>query len=54
MLIGVDYPDFHFSLKDTRGKPGQQITRLTPLGWACIGNQNNTATDCHKNQYTRT
>ena len=22
MLTGVDYPDFHFSLKDIRGKPG--------------------------------
>ena len=32
MLIGVDYPEFHFSLKNIRGKPGQPIARLTPLG----------------------
>ena len=32
MLIGVDYPDFHFSLKNIRGKPGQSIARLAPLG----------------------
>ena len=32
MLIGVDYPDLHFSLKDIRGKPGQSIARLAPLG----------------------
>ena len=37
MLIGVDYPDFHFSLKDIRGKPGEPIARLTPLEWTCIG-----------------
>ena len=29
VLIGVDYPDFHFTLKDIRGKPGQLIARLT-------------------------
>ena len=32
MLIAVDHPDFHFSLKDIREKQGQQIARLTPLG----------------------
>ena len=32
MLIGVDYHDYHFSLKDIRGKPGEPIARLTPLG----------------------
>ena len=54
MLIGVDYPDFHFSLKDIRGKPGQPRTRLTTLGWTCIGNPNNTTISQHQNQYTRT
>ena len=54
MLIGVDYPDFHFSLKDIREKQGQQIARLTPLGWACIGNLNNTTKSWYQNQYTRT
>ena len=54
MLIGVGYPDFHFSLKDIRGKPGELIARLTPLGWTCIGNPNKTTTSWHQNQYTRT
>ena len=54
MLIGVDYPDFYFSLKDIGGIPGQSIARLTPLGWTCIGNSNNTTTNWHQNQYTRT
>ena len=54
MLIGVDYPDFHLSLKDNRGKPGQPIARLTPLGWTCIGNPNNAAINWHQNQCTRT
>ena len=54
MLIGVDYPNFYFSLKDIRGIPGQSIARLTSLGWTCIGNSNNTTTNWHQNQYTRT
>ena len=54
MLIGVDYPDFYFSLKDIGGIPGQSIARLTPLGWTCIENSNNTTTNWHQNQYTRT
>ena len=53
MLIGVDYPGFHFSLKDIRGKPGEPIGRPTPLGWICIGKPNNTITSWHQNQYTR-
>ena len=47
MLTGMDYPDFLFSLKDIRGKPG-------PLEWAGIGNSNSAATNWHQNQYTRT
>ena len=47
MLIGVDYPGFHFTLKDIRGKPDQTIARLTPLGWSCIGTLNKTTANCH-------
>ena len=54
MLIWVDYPDFHFSLRDIRGKPGQPIARIIPLGWTCIGNSNKAATNWHQNQYSRT
>ena len=37
ILIGLDCADLHFSFKDVRGNPGQPVTRLTPLGWTCIG-----------------
>ena len=45
ILTVRDYPDFHFSLKDIRGKPGQTIDRLTLLGLTCIGNPNNSITN---------
>ena len=37
VLVGLDCADLHFSFKDVRGKPGQPVARLTPLGWTCIG-----------------
>ena len=37
LLIGLDCADLHYSFKDIRGRPGQPIARLTPLGWTCIG-----------------
>ena len=37
LLIGVDQADLLYSLDDVRGKPGEPIARLTPLGWTCIG-----------------
>ena len=37
MLIGIDLSDLHFSVyKDVRGKQGEPMARLTPLGWTCI------------------
>ena len=38
MLIGIDYADLHFSIRDVRGRANEPIARLTPLGWTCIGN----------------
>ena len=40
ILIGIDYADLHYSIKDVRGKPGEPVARLTPLGWTCIGHSN--------------
>ena len=40
LLIGIDYPDLHYSYHDIKGKPGEQISRITPLGWTCVGNPN--------------
>ena len=37
MLIGIDYAELHYSIKDIRGQPGEPVARLTPLGWTCIG-----------------
>ena len=37
ILIGIDYADLHYSIKDVRGKPGEPVARLTLLGWTCIG-----------------
>lgn len=38
--IGIDSPDLHFSFRKIKGKPGEPLERLTPLGWACIGSPN--------------
>ena len=37
LLIGIDYAQLHYSVKDVRGQPGEPIARLTPLGWTCTG-----------------
>ena len=38
VLIGLDCADLHCALQEVRGRPGEPIARLTPLGWTCIGN----------------
>jgi hypothetical protein len=37
LLIGVDYPELHMSLKEIAGKPGEPMARLTKLGWTSVG-----------------
>jgi hypothetical protein len=37
MLIGLDYAELHSSNQEIRGRPGEPIARLTPLGWTCVG-----------------
>ena len=37
LLIGVDNADLHYSFADVRGKVGEPVARLGPLGWTCIG-----------------
>ena len=37
ILIGLDCVDLHYSIKDIKDKPDQPISRLTPLGWMCVG-----------------
>ena len=38
VLIGLDCLDIHFATEEVRGRPGEPVARLTPLGWTCIGN----------------
>ncbi|XP_053392388.1 uncharacterized protein LOC128555057 [Mercenaria mercenaria] len=39
MLIGLDYATLHSSLHEIRGKAGEPVARLTPLG--CVGQLDN-------------
>ena len=40
ILIGIDYADLHCSIQERKGKSGEPIARLTPLGWTCVGHIN--------------
>ena len=40
--------------KDIRGKPGQPIARLTPLGWTCVGAFNDTHPTSVTTHFART
>lgn len=33
----MDCADLHYAIREVRGRPGEPIARLTPLGWTCIG-----------------
>ena len=37
VLIGLDCADLLYGIEERRGKPGDPIARLTPLGWTCVG-----------------
>ena len=37
ILLGMDYPQFHTSIKELKGKKKDPIARLTPLSWTCVG-----------------
>ena len=37
ILLGIDCLQFHTSIKEVKGKNGDPIARLTPLGWTCVG-----------------
>lgn len=41
ILIGMDYWELYFLIKDMKWDSGEPIAILTPLGWACFGNNNN-------------
>ena len=37
ILLGIDYPQIHTSIKEVKGKNGDPFPRLIPLGWTCVG-----------------
>ena len=53
VLIGLDCSDLHFSVKDIWGNPGEPVTKLTPLGWTCVGAMEGQSQDIRTN-YVRT
>ena len=54
ILIGIDYADLHYSIKDVRGKPGEPVARLTPLGWACIRHPSSCPEQNYRTKFIRT
>ena len=38
MLIRLDCADLLYAIQEVRGRLGEPIARLTPLGWTCVGN----------------
>ena len=41
-------------VRDVRGKAGELIARLTPLGWTCIGNPSTTSRTAFQTNFIRT
>ena len=37
ILLGKDYPQFHISIKEVKGKNGDTFARFTSLDWTCVG-----------------
>ena len=37
LLLGMDHPQFHVSLQEVEGRPGEPVARKTVLGWTCVG-----------------
>ena len=54
LLIGLDCADLHYCFKDVRGKPGQHIAKLTPLGWTYVGALNDGHQNSPKTHFART
>ena len=37
LLIGLDQAELHSAIREVKGRAGEPIARLTPLGWTCVG-----------------
>eukprot|EP00112_Aurelia_sp_Birch-Aquarium-sp1_P014565 Seg3156.4 transcript_id=Seg3156.4/GoldUCD/mRNA.D3Y31 product="hypothetical protein" protein_id=Seg3156.4/GoldUCD/D3Y31 len=53
ILIGIDVADLHNSIQDIRGKRGEPVARLTPLGWTCIRGTENAANNPFHTNFNR-
>lgn len=54
ILIGADYPELHYSIRDVCGNHGEPIARKTQLGWTCIGKKNASYADQFQSNFIRT
>ena len=54
ILIGVDHVDLHYSFKDVKGRLGEPVARLTPLGWTCMGSASTQRSGCLQTNFTHT
>ena len=54
VLIGIDCADLHCALQEVRGRPGELIAGLTPLGWMCIGNPGSSDRTAVQTHFART
>ena len=54
MLLGLDCADLLYAIQEVRGKPGEPIARLTPLGWTCIGNTGPTSQGVYHTNFAYT
>ena len=54
ILIGVDHVDLHYSFKDVKGRLGEPVDRLIPLGWTCMGSASTQRSGCLQTNFTHT
>ena len=54
VLIGADCADLHYALEEVRGRPGDPIARLTPLGWTCVGSPGSRRTTALQTNFAST
>ena len=54
VLIGLDCAELHHAIEEVRGRPGEPIARLTPLGWTCIGNPGSNGQPKLQTRFSRT
>ena len=52
VLIGLDCAELHFAITEIKGKSGEPIARLTPIGWTCIGIPNMNCREVLKTNFT--